>query len=46
MTSQDIIQYAAWRQSYLDLGRKEDAKENPVHITGVKRLSALFKLPY
>ncbi len=46
MTGADIIRYAAWRQSYLDLGGKEDAKHDPVHHTGVKRLSALFELPY
>ena len=46
MTSEDIICYTVWRQSYLDLGGKEDAKEDPVHFTGVKRLSSLFELPY
>ena len=46
MTGEDIIRYATWRQSYLDLGGKEDAKEEPVHFTGVKRLSSLFELPY
>ena len=42
----DVVRYAAWRQSYLDMGGKEDGKHDPVHITGVKRLSALFELPY
>jgi hypothetical protein len=46
MTGHDIIRYAAWRQVYLDLGGKEDAKDDPVHFTGVKRLSALYELPY
>jgi hypothetical protein len=46
MTGEDIIRFAAWRQVYLDLGGKEDAKDDPVHFTGVKRLSALYKLPY
>ncbi len=42
----DVIRYAAWRQSYLDLGGKEDAKLDPVHQTGVKRLSAFSELSY
>ena len=46
MTGEDIIRYAAWRQAYLDLGGKEDAKDDPVHATGVKQLSSLFELPY
>lgn len=46
VTGVDVIRYAAWRQSYLDLGGKEDGKYDPVHTTGVKRLSALFELPY
>jgi hypothetical protein len=46
MSGEDVIRYAAWRQVYLDLGGKEDAKDDPVHFTGVKRLSALYELPY
>ena len=46
MSGQDVIRYAAWRQSYLDLGGREDGKHDPVHCTGVKRLSAFFELPY
>ena len=46
MTGEDVIHYAAWRQAYLDLGGKEDGKDDPVHFTGMKRLSALFNLPY
>lgn len=42
----DVIRYAAWRQSYLDLSGKEDGKHNPVHTRGVKRLSALVELQY
>jgi hypothetical protein len=42
----DVIKYAAWRQSYLDLGGTKRAKSDPVHCTGVKRLSAFFELPY
>ena len=42
----DVIKYAAWRQSYLDMGGTKGAKSDPVHSTGVKRLSALFELPY
>ena len=42
----DVIRYAAWRQSYLDLDSREDGKHDPVHTIGVKRLSALFELPY
>jgi len=42
----DVIRYAAWRQSYLDLGGQENRKDDPVHVTGVKLLSALFELPY
>ena len=41
---QDIIRYVAWRQSYLDLGGKENGPADPVHVTGVKRLCALFEL--
>lgn len=46
MSGQDVIRYAALRQSYLDLGGREDGKHDPVHRTGVKRLSAFFELPY
>lgn len=42
----DIIRYAAWRQSYLDLGGRQGAPGDPLHSTGVKRLSAFFELPY
>lgn len=45
-TGQDIIRHAAWRQSYLDLGGKENGPADPVHVTGVKRLCALFELDY
>jgi hypothetical protein len=46
MSGADVIRYAAWRQSYLDLGGREGAASDPVHVTGVKRLSAFFELPY
>jgi hypothetical protein len=46
VSGMDVIKYVAWRQSYLDLGGTKGAKNDPVHITGVKRLSALFELPY
>ena len=46
VSGSDVIKYAAWRQSYLDLGGTKGAKSDPVHSTGVKRLSALFELPY
>ena len=46
MFGADVIRYAAWRQSYLDLGGRERAPSGPVHVTGVKRLSAFFELPY
>jgi len=47
MSGQDVIRFAAWRQSYLDLGGKENAKDDPVHCTGVKRLSKFYEfLPY
>ena len=42
----DVIKYAAWRQSYLDLGDTEGGKGDPVHSIGVKQLSAFFELPY
>ena len=42
----DVIRYAAWRQSYLDLGGTEGGKGDPVHSTGVKQLSSFFELPY
>lgn len=45
-TGKDIIRHAAWRQSYLDLGGKENGPDDPVHVTGVNRLSALYELPY
>ena len=41
-----LIRYGAWRQSYLDLGGKEGAASDHVHVTGVKRLNAFFELPY
>jgi len=46
MSGVDVIRYAAWRQSYLDLGGKENGKDDPVHYTGVKLLSELFTLAY
>ena len=42
----DVIRYAAWRQSYLDLGGTEGGKGDHVHSTSVKRLSTFFELPY
>jgi len=45
-TGQDVIRYAMWRQSYLDLGGKENGPDDPMHVTGVKRLSALYELEY
>ena len=46
MTGQDVIWYAAWRQSYLDLGGRENEPNDPVHMTGVKRRCALYDLSY
>ena len=46
MSGLDVIRYAAWRQSYLDLGGREGGPSDPVHSTGVKRLSVFFELPY
>jgi hypothetical protein len=46
MTGSDVVRYAALRQSYLDLGGKEDGPDDPVRFTGVKRLSALYELDY
>jgi len=43
MSGQNIIKFAAWRQSYLDLGGKENAKADPVHSIGVKRFSSFYK---
>ena len=43
---EDIIRHVAWRQSYLDMGGKENGPADPVHVTGVKKLSALFELDY
>lgn len=46
MSALDVIRYAAWRRSYLELGGKENAKADPVHVTGVKRLSEFYQLSY
>jgi hypothetical protein len=46
LTGQDTIRYAAWRESYLQLGGRENGPNDPVHVTGVKRLSALYELEY
>ena len=46
LTGLDIIRYAAWRESYLQLGGRENGPNDPVHVTGVKRLSALYELKY
>jgi hypothetical protein len=46
LSGEDIIRYAAWRESYLQLGGRENGPGDPVHVTGVKRLSALFELDY
>ena len=46
MSGKDIVRYAAWRQSYLDLGGREGGPNDPVHTTRVKRLSKLYELPY
>ena len=46
LSGEDIIRYAAWRESYLQLGGRENGPGDPVHVTGVKRLSTLFELDY
>jgi hypothetical protein len=46
LTGQDIIRYAAWHESYLQLGGRENGPNNPMHVTGVKWLSALYELEY
>lgn len=47
MTGLDVIRHAAWRQSYLNLGGRENGKEDPVHYSGVKHLSEFYEhLPY
>jgi hypothetical protein len=46
LSGEDIIRYAAWRESYLQMGGRENGPADPVHVTGVKRLSALFELDY
>ncbi len=46
MLGQDVVRYAAWWQSYLDLGGKENGPDDPIHVTGVKCLSALYELSY
>jgi hypothetical protein len=46
LSAEDIIRYAAWRESYLQLGGRENGPSDPVHATGVKRLSVLFELDY
>ena len=45
-TPQDIIWYAAWRESYLDLGGRINGPLDPVHFTGVKHLCPPYELPY
>ena len=45
-TQGDIIRYAAWRQSYLDLGGRLNGPEDPVHAIGVKHLCPFYELPY
>ena len=46
VSGMDVIRYAEWRQSYLDLDGTEGGKGDPVHSTGVKRSSAFFELFY
>ena len=46
MSGEDVIRYAAWRESYLQMGGRENGPNDPVHVTGVKRLSALYELDY
>lgn len=41
-----IVQRGAWRASYLDLGGRRDGPSDPVKVTGVKRVSSLYELPY
>jgi len=46
ISKQDVVRYAAWLQSYLDLGGRENGPNDLVHVTRVNRLSALYKLNY
>ena len=39
----DVIKYAAWRQSYLDLGGTKGAKSDPVHMHGREATERFFR---
>ena len=48
MTSRDIVRYATVRSKWLaaSVHNRPGIEHDPVHQTGVKRLSALYRLPY
>lgn len=48
LTGQDIMRHAQGREMWLNASRdnKPGGENDPVHQTGVKRLSALYALPY
>lgn len=46
MSSAQVMQYAREREAYLAAGGRGNGPNDPVKDHGVKRLSALFQLPY
>ena len=46
MTGNDVLQFAEEREAYIASGGRADGPADPVRRHGVKRISALYSLPY
>ena len=46
MSADQVLAHAEKRKHYLHSGGRAGAQDNPVHVSGVKRRSKLFDLPY
>lgn len=46
MTADEVIFHAEKRQQWLDDGGVPGGDDDPVHESGIKRKSILFRLPY
>jgi hypothetical protein len=46
LSGEDVLRFAAMRDAWLRAGNTALSDGDPVHRTGIKRLSAMYKLPY
>ena len=46
LTADEVIHHANKRQMWLDSGGVPGSEDDPVHASGIKRLSVLYRLPY